>query len=61
MYSIVLKNDATGKEETFASAEYIDNILSLSFTIPTPKQPWWYKYREFFTPALLLLMLVKRS
>jgi hypothetical protein len=61
MYSIILKNDVTGKEETFASADYKDNILSLSFTIPSPKQPWWYRYREFFTPALLLLMLIKRS
>ena len=61
MYSIVLKNETTGKEETFASADYTDNILSLSFTIPTPKQPWWYKYRDFFTPALLVLMLMKRG
>lgn len=59
-YSINLKNELTGTEEKVATAEYKDNIFSLSFTIPTPKQPWWYKYREFFTPAILLVMLIKR-
>ena len=61
MYSVILKNDSTGQEETFATAEYKDNVLSLSLTIPTPKQPWWYKYKEFITPALLFLMLLKRT
>ena len=60
MYSVVLKNEITGKEDTFATAEYKDNVLSLSFTIPTPKQPWWYKYKDFLTPALLVLMIIKR-
>jgi hypothetical protein len=61
MYSLNLKNELTGKEDTFATADYKDNILSLSFTIPTPKQPWWYKYKDFLTPVLLVLILMKRS
>jgi hypothetical protein len=60
MYSINLKNEETGKEETFATADYKDNILSMSFTIPTPKQPWWYKYKDLITPFLLVLLLAKR-
>jgi len=61
MYSIVLKNDLTGKEDTVATADYKDNVFSFSLTVPTPKQPWWYRYKEFLTPALLILMLIKRS
>jgi hypothetical protein len=60
MYSINLKNEDTGKEETFATADYKDNVLSMSFTIPTPKQPWWYKYKDLITPFLLVLLLAKR-
>ncbi len=61
MYSLNLRNELSGSEDTLATAEYKDNILSLSFTVPTQKQPWWYKYKDFFTPALLLMMLIKRS
>lgn len=61
-YSLSFKNETTGVEEKFATAEYNNNVISLCIAIPTPKQPWWYKYKELVTPALLVvMMLIKRS
>lgn len=61
MYSIVVRNNATGAEHALASIDRQNNILNIQMDLQTmfPQKPLVLRLREYITPLLVTLLFFR--